>query len=62
MEILDYTNRKYFCTQKYAPIMPEQNRFWRVIVPLAVIVLVLVTTFGMVWHHHAGSSPETCPL
>jgi hypothetical protein len=25
-------------------------------------VLLLGTTFGMVWHHHANSSPETCPL
>lgn len=62
MDIVDYTNRKYFRTWKYAPTMPGQTRFWRLIVPLALLVLVLVTTFGMAWHHHAGSSPETCPL
>ena len=42
--------------------MPDQKRIWRVVVPLALLLLVLGTTFGMVWHHHASSSSETCPL
>ena len=42
--------------------MPDQKRIWRVVVPLALLVLVLGTTFGMVWHHHDNSSTETCPL
>ncbi len=42
--------------------MPDQKRIWRVVVPLVLLVLVLGTTFGMVWHHHDNSSTENCPL
>ena len=42
--------------------MPDQKRIWRIVVPFALLVLILGTTFGMVWHHHDNSSPESCPL
>jgi hypothetical protein len=42
--------------------MPDQTKIWRVVVPLALVVLVLATTLGAVWHHHANSSPDACPL
>ena len=42
--------------------MSEQKQIWRVVVPIALLVLVVGTTFGMAWHHHANSSPDTCPL
>ena len=32
--------------------MPEPTRIWRVIVSVLLIVLVVTTTMGMVWHHH----------
>src|ERR1700760_4251860 len=43
-------------------LMLDQKRIWRIVVPLALLVLVLASTFGMVWHHHDNSSPESCPL
>jgi hypothetical protein len=42
--------------------MPDQKQIWRVVVPIALLVLVLATTFGMIWHHHANTSADTCPL
>ena len=42
--------------------MPDWTRVWRVIIPLALIVLVLATTMGMVWHHHDRYSADRCTL
>lgn len=42
--------------------MSDHKRIWSVVVPIALLILVLGTTLGMVWHHHANTSPETCPL
>ncbi len=42
--------------------MPEPTRFWRVIVPVLLIVLVLATTMGMVCHHHDQCSTGNCTL
>jgi hypothetical protein len=32
------------------------------VVPVVILLLVLGMTFGMVCHHHADSSPVTCPI
>ncbi len=53
---------KCFKAPKYTHTMPDQKPIWRLVVPIALLALVLGTTFGMVWHHHANTSPETCPL
>lgn len=42
--------------------MPDQKRIWRSIVPVALLLLVLATTFGMICHSHVDCSPSTCPL
>jgi hypothetical protein len=42
--------------------MLDTNRVWRFFVPVALIVLVLTTTMGMVWHHHDGYSGDQCRL
>ncbi len=42
--------------------MFNQKRIWRVIVPVVFIVLLLSMTVGMLFHHHAGSSTDACPL
>jgi len=42
--------------------MSDHKRICSVLVPVVLLVLVLGTTLGMVWHHHTNSSPETCPL
>ena len=42
--------------------MPEPRRIWRIIVPVLLIVLVLATTMGMVWHHHDQCSTGNCAL
>jgi hypothetical protein len=42
--------------------MFSEKQIWRVVVPLVLIVLLLGMTSGMVWHHHAKGSQETCSL
>lgn len=42
--------------------MSDRKRLWRLVFPIALLALVIGTTFGMVWHDHAGSSPDTCPI
>jgi len=34
-----------------------------VVVPLALAgLLILTTTFGVVWHHHASNTEQNCPI
>src|ERR1700677_2696987 len=40
----------------------EQRRIWRTVLPIALLVLVIGTTLGGVWHCHAISSPDACPI
>jgi hypothetical protein len=40
----------------------EQKRIWRTVLPIALLVLVIGTTLGGVWHRHAISSPDACPI
>jgi hypothetical protein len=42
--------------------MPDPTRIWRVIVSVLLIVLVLTTTMGMVWHHHDQCPAGNCTL
>ena len=42
--------------------MPDPTRIWRVIVSVLLIVLVLTTTMGMVWHHHDQCLAGNCML
>jgi hypothetical protein len=42
--------------------MPGQTRRWQAIVSVLLIVLVLATTMGMVWHHHDRCSAANCTL
>jgi hypothetical protein len=42
--------------------MFKQKQIWRVVVPVVFIVLLLSMTVGMLFHQHAGSSTDTCPL
>jgi hypothetical protein len=35
---------------------------WRLVTPIAVLALVIGMTLGEVWHRHANTSPETCPI
>ena len=42
--------------------MSDQKRIWRVVVPLALLVLLLGATLGAVWHHHVNSASDTCSL
>ena len=43
--------------------MPDQKRTWRLIIPVAILVLLIGTTVGGLWHHHANPSAyETCPI
>jgi hypothetical protein len=37
-------------------------RTWRVVIPVALLVLLLGSTLGAVWHHHADTSSDTCLL
>ena len=40
----------------------DQKQIWRMVLPIALLALVLGTTLGEVWHHHANSLPDTCPI
>jgi hypothetical protein len=42
--------------------MSGSTRIWRVVVSVLLIVLVLATTMGMVWHHHDQCSAGNCTL
>lgn len=42
--------------------MPDREPIWRVVVSIALIVLLLGMTSGMLLHHHANCSTDTCPL
>ena len=43
--------------------MVDWTRIFRVVVPVVLIVSVLATTTGMVWHHHdSRSSADQCTL
>lgn len=43
--------------------MLDRNQIRRWIVPFALVALLVVaTTAGMVWHHHANSNDTNCPI
>jgi hypothetical protein len=39
-----------------------QKRLWYLVLPIALLALVIGTTVGELWHHHANFSPGTCPI
>ena len=41
---------------------PDQKRIWRLVFPIALLALVIGTTLGGVWHHHANFLADTCPI
>ena len=42
--------------------MPHPTRIWRVVVSVLLIVLVLTSTIGMVWHNHDQCTAASCTL
>src|ERR1700722_5600653 len=63
MELLDYTRHTVFgVSVKCPPKVSEQKRIWRTVLPIALLALVIGTTLGGVWHRHAISSPDACPI
>jgi hypothetical protein len=42
--------------------MPDPKRTLRVVIPIALLALLLGSTLGAVWHHHANTSSDTCVL
>src|ERR1700679_3347245 len=52
------------CRVPYVPLkMSDRRRLWRLTLSVALLALVIgATTLGMVWHDHAISSPDTCPI
>jgi hypothetical protein len=40
----------------------EKKRIWRLVLPIALIMLVLSITVGEASHHHASFSTSTCPI
>lgn len=43
--------------------MSDWNRIWRALVPIVLIVAILATAMGMVWHHHHDRySADQCSL
>ena len=62
MELLDYTRHTVFGVRQCPSKVSEQKRIWRTVLPIALLVLVIGTTLGGVWHRHAISSPDACPI
>src|SRR5580698_4148295 len=62
MELLDYTRHAVFGASQCPSKVSEQKRIWRTVLPIALLVLVIGTTLGGVWHCHAISSPDACPI
>jgi len=42
--------------------VPEGKRTWRIIVSALLVVLVLATAMGVVWHHHDQCTAGNCTL
>lgn len=42
--------------------MPNPKRTLRVLIPIALLVLLIGSTLGAVWHHHANTSSDACVL
>jgi len=40
----------------------NQNKIWRLAFPIVLIALLIGTTVGVIWHHHASSSSDNCPI
>jgi hypothetical protein len=62
MELVDYTKHAVFGLLKCPSKLSEQKQIWRTVLPIALLVLVIGTTLGGVWHRHAISSPDACPI
>ena len=43
-------------------VAPDPTRVWRVAVSVLLIVLVLATAMGTVWHHHDQCAAGNCAL
>lgn len=43
-------------------VAPDPTRVWRVAVSVLLIVLVLATAMGTVWHHHDQCTAGSCTL
>lgn len=55
-----------FCVSPATASQPgsasDRNSIWRLVIPIAILALVIGTTLGEVWHRHANTSPENCPI
>jgi hypothetical protein len=40
----------------------RRKTIWRLVFPVALLALLIGTTLGGVWHHHASSSSDNCPI
>lgn len=42
--------------------MPKHRTIRTLVVPVALLALLVLTTFGCVWHHHATSADTNCSI
>ena len=42
--------------------MPKHRTIRRLAVPVALLALLVLTTVGCVWHHHASSADTNCSI
>jgi hypothetical protein len=40
----------------------SRRTIWRLLLPVALLALLIGTTAGVIWHHHASSSSDNCPI
>lgn len=49
-------------SRKCSSNVSSRKTIWRLVFPVALLALLIGTTLGVVWHHHASSSPDNCPI
>jgi len=55
-------SKSYAGTLKCYSRVPDHRKIRRLVLPIALLAVVMGMTLGEVWHHHANSPADTCPI
>ena len=62
MHILSYTSLISHKVPECALDVSDRKQIWRLVFPIALLALVIGSTLGGIWHHHANAPADTCPI
>jgi hypothetical protein len=62
MHILSYTDPTSPKVVECTSNVPDLKQICRLVLPIALLALVVGTTLGGIWHHHANAPADTCPI